>query len=494
MKNKAKKRDSEQSKSSITSQVMQIPGSSGIPKPVFFLLSFLLMFGLYSSSLNGGPLFDDFFYIFNYEPVIGNISYWSVFKNNAWPLSISAEKIIFSMWKENYFYFHLINLLFHFLNSYILFKVVEKLQIPLPRFIFFLFLLHPSNVIAVSWMIQLKTLICFTFCFSSIYFFLQALEDKRYYALSWILFFFSTLSKSASLPIAAIFLVYSYKKKGKGQLLWLIPFLLIASYSSYRVLRSAYTGKATVQFESKDYIGKSDHKNKDYQVVREMEKKEIDVLSELKNRSTNVLKTSHYYFWQVILPLDSPPIRGSLGEVGFEEGFHMVLIMIVVVLIWKTMAGMSLISGYLMLTPFLGIVIAPYMNLSLVSEQHLYLVLPFFICFWVGLLTKVKIKYAQYLPILFMVFFATQTFKAVAYYENEIMFFAKSLESDPFNIPVAQNLAVSFVKNNEIAKGLRLTEGMIKIANQNPEMKESKYFANLVILHSQLEELLRNNP
>jgi hypothetical protein len=454
------------------------------------------MLGLYSSSLNGGPLFDDYFYIFENNAVINDVSYWTIFKKFAWPVSISAEKSVFKLWGNEYFYFHFINVLLHFFNSYLLLKLVKKLQIPFPRFIFFLFLLHPSNVISVSWMVQLKTLLCFTFCIGSFFFFLRALDDKRYYALSWASFLLSSLSKSASIPFAVFLLVYSYKKKGKEQLLLMLPFLIISSYSSYRVLGSSITSQANTQYESKAFIGKVHEGKRGNMPLLQLEQRDVGILEKLKVRSDNLLKTSYYYFWQVVLPLDSPPIKGNpVANSGILEVVHMILLLLVIYMSLNgVVSGMSLITGYLMLTPFLGIITAPYMNLSLVSEQHLYLVMPFFICFWVELLTKLKFKFAKHIPILFIFYFSLQTFKATTYYENEINFFVKSLQSDLYNIPVAHNLAVSLVKNNELMKAIAVTGEMIEIANKNSKIKESKYFPNLVILHSQLEDLVRKQP
>lgn len=186
-----------------------------IPKPVYILLAFLLVLGLYYPSLNGEPIWDDFHVIFRNNIITGDFSYWAIFKDFAWPVSVSAEKILFSIWKYEYFYFHLLNLLLHFLNSYLLLKLLEKLELPYLRFIFFLFLLHPSNVISVSWMVQLKTLLCFTFCISSFFFLIRAMEDKRYFGLSWVSFLLSVLSKSASLPLSLFFWHTPTRKKAR---------------------------------------------------------------------------------------------------------------------------------------------------------------------------------------------------------------------------------------------------------------------------------------
>jgi hypothetical protein len=531
-----------------------------IPRPVFVFLSFLVVLGLYYPSLHGDPIWDDFHYIFKLDIITGDFSYWSIFRDAAWPVSVSAEKLIFKIWEYNYFYFHLVNFLIHLLNSFLLLKLVEKFKLPLPRLIFFIFLIHPSNVISVSWMVQLKTLLCFTFCISSFLFLMRALEDKRYYALSWISFALSVLSKSASLPAVLLFLIYSYKTKGKQQLLWMLPFLLISTYSTYKILASSVTAEGVEQIESKSFVATklypveksrpaavvnrpdptpapavvNDERdilkkvkksrratvvnrpdptsapavvNDEREILKEVKKSrpaavvnrpdptpapvvvndERDILKEVGKISNLFLKTVHYYFWQIILPLENYPIKGqSIRPAGFIESFHLMFLMIVTYINWGTVTAMGLMSGYLMLLPFLGIFSAPYMNLTWVSEQHLYLALPFFLLFWTGLLASLKFKYSPAIPILFTLFFTVQTFRAIPYYNNEIIFYTKALEADPQNIPIAYNLAVSYLKKNEPKSAVLVTGKIIELGNNDSVVKDSKYFAYISQLHGKI--------
>ena len=466
-----------------------------IPRPVLILVSFLLLLGLYYPSLNGDPIWDDYHNIFNDSVITGNFSYWTIFKDFAWPISVSAKKVLYSLWKDEYFYYHLLNLLLHFLNSYLFLKTLEKLNLPYRRLTYFLFLLHPSNVISVSWMVQLKTLMCFTFAISALLFLIKAMEDKRFYPLAWISFLLSLLAKSASLPLSLIFVIYAYKKKGRSQLIWTLPFVIFSFYSGYKTLKSEITTSASKQIESKSFVAVENRNPQNNQVKVEVIPEapvqaavpENKTFKQFKERTGLFFKTSHYYFWQVMLPLDSFPVKGqALKETGLLEFLHIIFLALLIFLNRGTLSGLMLLAGYVMLSPFLGILSAPYMTLTWVSEQHMYLALPFMLCFWVGIFAKWKFKFSHAIPILVVTFFSFQTFKAASYYKNDIIFYSKSLQANPNNIPIAYNLAVAYLKRNENENALAVTSRVIEMGNTNSQIKQSKYFPYISVLHGKI--------
>jgi hypothetical protein len=161
---------------------------------------------------------------------------------------------------------------------------------------------------------------------------------------------------------------------------------------------------------------------------------------------------------------------------------------------WSSIPGLALLTGYVMLSPFLGIFTAPYMTLTWVSEQHLYLALPFMLCFWVGILAKWKFQFAQLIPIVFVSFFSFMTFKAATYYQSDILFYSKSLQADPSNIPIAYNLAVAYLRRNETTEALAVTGQMIEMGNTNSGVKESKYFSYISELHGKIAKQVLQEP
>ncbi len=468
---------------------------SKIPLSVFVLFSFVMTICLYWNSLNGRPIFDDLHFIFQDDVITGNYGYDRIWSEFAWPLSISIHKFLFGIWKFEFLYYHLLNLALHLLNSYLLLNVVLKINIPYPRLLFILFLIHPSNVIAVSWMVQLKTLLSFTFGILSFICLLKVSEKKIWYLPAWCSFFLSIISKSASLPLSLFFLLCIFKKSGAKSLIWAIPFLLMSSFSAYTILKSTQTSTAAAQYESSTFVDAKIQESKKPIIDDKKKVEHISGIKKIKDTLVLILNTTRYYFWQVILPLESYPIKGRAPkELGFTAILHFIFIMTLFFINFRTLGGLYLISGYLMITPFLGFITAPYMNLTWVSEQHLYLALPFFLCFWLSILSKWKFRFAYFLPYFYIAFFCIQTFKAVSYYKNDIIFYSKSLLADPYNIPVAQNLAVSFLDNNEPLKAFYVTSRIIEASKTDPEVRESKYFHYLLQLHNDVVTQLQNNP
>jgi hypothetical protein len=476
-----------------------------LPKSLLILLSFVFATILYWQSLNGPPIFDDFHFIFRDEVIVGDYLYSTIWSNFAWPLSVSVHKFLFSIWHYEFLYYHLLNLGLHFFNSYLLLKLAEKLNLPFPKFIFLLFLIHPSNVISVSWMVQLKTLLCFTFAILSFLALLKALENKKWYVLSWISFALSIISKSASLPLAVVFGFYVFKKAGPKASLWVLPILLMCGYSTYKVLKSPVTAVGVTQLESKSFVAGISEKSEAVppapRIRREKHRRQPqpqpkpEEPSKFKESVVTFLKTSHYYFWQVVLPMESYPVKGQAPkEIGITDGIHLLFLIVMLVANWGSLVGLCLLAGYLVMTPFLGIVPAPFMNMTWVSEQHLYLSLPFFLCLWLSLLSKWKFKYAPYALAIFIVFFSIQTYKAASYYKDEIIFYTKSLQASPSNIPIAYNLASSYVQKNEAEKALVVTGTVIEMSQTNREMKESKYLPKILELHGRLVKFVLQKP
>ncbi len=472
---------------------------SKLPKSLLILLSFVFTTILYWQSLNGPPIFDDHHFLFRDQVIVGDYLYSTIWSNFAWPLSVSVHKFLFSIWHYEFLYYHLLNLGFHFFNSYLLLKLAEKLNLPFPKFLFLLFLIHPSNVISVSWMVQLKTLLCFTFAILSFLALLKALDNKKCYVISWMCFALSIISKSASLPLAALFGFYVFKKAGPKASLWVLPILLMSGYSTYKVLKSPVTAIGVTQLESKSFVSGISEKTEAVapapRIRREKPQPKPEEHNKFKGGVVSFLKTSHYYFWQVALPMESYPVKGQAPqEIGLTDGIHLLFLIVMLLANWGNLVGQCLLAGYLMMTPFFGIVPAPYMNMTWVSEQHLYLAMPFFLCLWLSLLSKWKFKHAPYALAIFVLFFSVQTYKATSYYKDEIIFYTKSLQASPTNIPIAYNLASAYLQNNEAEKALMVTGTVIEMSQTNREMKESKYLPKILELHGKLVKLVLQKP
>ena len=467
-----------------------------IPKSIFLFASFLLLLALYWPSMHGLPVWDDLSYMFKYDVVTKDFSYLTIFKDFAWPLSVSFQKVLFHWWGHNYTNYHLLNVGLHFLNAFLLLKVADFFKLSFSRILFLIFLLHPSNVISVSWMIQLKTLMCFLFAIISFLFLIKAQNNKRWYFLSWTFFLFSLLSKSASLPLSVMFFFFSYKQGNRKDLLWLIPFFVFSLFSGLRTIESPVTKEALgdiqtklirpIAAETSSQVQKKSFEEKDTRPVPV-----VTSPSPVEMNLEKIVLTAHYYFWQTLLPLKNQPVKGlNYSSPGAVEYFHLIFVLLIIVINWGNLINGYLACGYLMMLPFLGIFPAPFMNLAWVSDQHLYLALPFFLCLWLTLLSKWKMKLSFTVPMLYLPMCGYLVLTSTPYYQNEIDFYKASLEADALNVPMAYNLAVSYIQKGDLNQAINVANTMVNMAEIAPELHKNKYYPYIYFLHSDLQKMM----
>ena len=473
-----------------------------IPKPIFLFASSLVLLALYWPSMNGLPVWDDVSYMFNYDVITKDFSYLTIWQDFSWPISVSFQKIIFGWWGHNYIYYHCLNLLLHFLNAFLLLRLAETFKFSFSRILFLLFLLHPSNVISVSWMIQLKTLLSFLFAIISFHFLIKAQEKKSWYLPSWVFFLFSLLSKSASLPLSVLFFFVSYKKGHKKDILWVVPYFLFSLFAGMRTIESSVTKQALQHLETQqikpiaaETSSKIQHKMAFTEGIPQAPKMSTSKpvgakKSTILLRIENIVLTAHYYFWQTLLPLKNQPVKGlNYSSPGTIEYFHLIFLTLMILINWGTVANLYLACGYIMMLPFLGLFPAPYMNLAWVSDQHLYLALPFFLCLWLTLMSKWQVKFSALVPLIFLFLYSYQVRISTPNYQDEIVFYKASLEADALNVPIAYNLAVSYIQKGDINEALNVASTMVHMADVAPEIRKNKYYSYIFFLYTDLQNL-----
>jgi hypothetical protein len=198
-----------------------------------------------------------------------------------------------------------------------------------------------------------------------------------------------------------------------------------------------------------------------------------------------------YYFWQVLIPKNNEPVKGlNLSKAGTIDFIHLLFIFTLLFIFWKDSGLIYLCAGHFLLIPFLGFIPAPFMNITWVSDQHLYLVLPALLAFWMRVMEKTRWKYVYVLPSFLGIYFSWQTFQATSFYKNQIVFYEKSLEYNPYNIPIAYNLGFARIAKGDIIKAYQVLSDTYQFAEMEPTMKKNPYYPNLVFLLSWLNKSL----
>jgi hypothetical protein len=133
------------------------------------------------------------------------------------------------------------------------------------------------------------------------------------------------------------------------------------------------------------------------------------------------------------------------------------------------------------------------MNITWVSDQHLYLVLPAILLFWMKLIDLIKWKYAYLVPGFFVLFFAYKTSEIMPAYKNEISFYESCLEYNPFNVPIVFNLATAKMINGDIQGSYNLLNDTYYLTQEQPLMTKSNYYKHVMTLYYKLKLHIHQN-
>lgn len=400
----------------------------------------LICAALYYPVLSGLPIWDDtpvWFYDFS----LGH-TYSHIFKNYTWPFTVAFQKFLFTQWGHRYSVYHAVNISIHLLNAILLYNILSDLKIRGRVAIGLLFLFHPANVITVSWMIQLKTLLSFFFAAVSVR--LLILYQKNYFAWAGagLSFVISVLSKSGSLVLPAL-IVFRPDKWDRKFIITATVAGLIGFLGALKILTSPELQGPS---SALGYFN-------------------IQV----------ILRTTSYYFWQAFFPVNTIPVK----DLNLESGlwFDLATLGLIIFCIYhfrKSIAGKALLAAQIFLLPFYGIIPAPYMGHSLVGDQHLYLVLPLYLIFVMNLPVK-REAIRVFLVVLILPFFGYKVRKSLAYYENDPIFYKSIMEEYPGCLAIGMNLGFYYTSHNEIQKAKDLIAYMDKNIEKNPRVKENPF-------------------
>src|SRR5437868_9707274 len=161
----------------------------------------------YLPAWNGKPIWDDNAHIT--QPELrswhGLVEVWTQVgaTQQYYPLVHSVFWIEQKLWGNSVLGYHLVNILLHALGAILLFRILQRLDIPAAWLAAGFFALHPVQVESVAWISELKNTLSGVFFFSSTLSYLQFDESRRgraYFA-AFALFLCGLLCKTAIAPL-----------------------------------------------------------------------------------------------------------------------------------------------------------------------------------------------------------------------------------------------------------------------------------------------------
>jgi hypothetical protein len=182
----------------------------------------IAIFSIYSNVINFSFInYDDTWYVTANKFVQRGLTIsgfnWSltaVYAANWHPLTWMSHMLDVTLYGMNPGAHHLTNLLFHIVNTLLLFSILKRMTTAFWKsaFVAALFALHPVHVESVAWIAERKDVLCTFFLMMTIWSYIRYVEQpERSRYLGVILFFiFSLMSKPMSVTLPFVLLLLDY--------------------------------------------------------------------------------------------------------------------------------------------------------------------------------------------------------------------------------------------------------------------------------------------
>ncbi len=489
------------------------------------VFTFLIPILIYAPSFHGTSLWDDQYFIFDRYYSHG-YSYYFFWRNALWPLFESTTLTLYNLFGTETFYWHLVNFILHILNGILLGKVIKHFKPSLAIPLTVIFWVHPLCALTVGWIVQLKTLMSFFFSLLAFYLLISRKVTKKTLLLSLLFFFLSVTSKSATvmLPFMAFFFLI-LKKSWRHHVLTVLPFVLISLLSLARmsfhddlqltIKNSEATISTLIETPVESPVEVVTEQPTETPMIEpqaEPETPEVSLSTEVQpvppetesiatvettapdpmaideaeltqqieayNAPTKlkiIAYTSSYYLSAPWLPIDLSPIHSNYrGGYTTKNYFGFMLVALCLgAMFWRKFTPIIfLMSQLIILTPFLGFIAAPFMTFSIVSEQHLYLALPFAILAQLILIQKIFKRHSSKVFFVFFILLSGLTASYSPTFKNEENFYQRVLEVYPYDRLSALNLANHYFKSGRIRQAVFVLNKALQQAEDMPYLKE----------------------
>ncbi|GEM_PF-5866313 len=453
--------------------------------PLFILLALII----YARIISAPPIWDDKFFLFEYGPFSSGLSFAEIWQNYAWPMTATIYKSTLALFGNKYIYYHLLNIILHSFNGYLVYHILKKLDLPFALVTALLFLVHPANLITVAWMVQIKTIVAFTFVALATIQYIKWFKEKKMwqFASFLLLFILSMTTKSTAifLPVVLLLIHLVYKQMNKKIILGGLFFLSLSLFAGIKLIKSPAVEK---------------HNMNQSRMTQSQ-----DLSDTLISKVDFTTQATWYYLQQAFIPYDIAPVKGVfyqepltkvLGLLFFIISFVMLLFL------FEKNLGIAIVCALILMIPFLGIIHAPFMKVTSVSDQHLYLVLP--ILLWIMVFVSESLiniparlsseQKKSYSAIFFTFVFSYFSFTTMINnktFESEENFYLTSLNSNPLTLAFYVNLSSLYVEMGNIPAAIQIIERGFDVCNENPELQKTDLYAHLGYKWFELEQLNR---
>jgi len=422
----------------------------------YFFLIFLpvIAFIIYSNTFKSPFILDDhkiitdnpsikkptIFYNINQPRYIGYITFAFNYKFNG----------------NDVYWYHLINLLIHLTNSILVFFIIKKIfEIIYNREIFLLsffvaliFIAHPIQTQAVTYIVQRFTSLAALFSLISIYSYLIYRTCKKWKYCYYLLFLFSALlafktkENTASLPIAVIAIEF-FLFKNLNRSYFKRALLILPSFVLVAVIPLSFTNiSKPISISFAELMG---------------ELKEASYETPLISRSQYLLTEFSVimtYFRLLILPINQSlhyiyPLANSFFELKTFLSFSFIMVLLISSFFYRK-KGLEITIGALWFFIFLSVESSIIPIQDVIFEHRLYLPSIGFFLAIVSIISRAieKIQYKLFVPLILIIAISLSflTYKRNEVWKDEITIWRDVINKFPTDHVAWSSLGTAYAK------------------------------------------------
>ncbi|MCA0429927.1 MAG: tetratricopeptide repeat protein [Bacteroidetes bacterium] len=399
-------------------------------------------------------------FIFNLKNFFTNY-----YVGNYIPITMIVHSINFMLFKDWAGGHHLINIFFHLINAWLLYKLLLSLKLN-QTLVFFtvgVFLLHPLQVETVIWISELKTILMFFFFLLACTNYLKFIQtSKTVFYITCILFStLAGLSKSYAVILPFFFIAiayYNYKKISLKQITFIIPIFLV----------SLILGIVNLKSQSSDQFINYSHNYSIYQKI-------CNAGYAIYNYLILFLKPSPLY------PLYSfPKFTPTVIGIGL-----FVVLFIILLFIYFTVKK----KYYELILTFLSVIslvlvlqFIPFGEV-LYADRYMYVTIIFFSIVFFSVFKFINL-FQKPIIILVLLILAFITYTQLNYWTNSKTLYTKVIKHEPNSFVALNSLGVELMLTNNDFEAEQYLQKAI-LANT----KNYKGYYNLGLLYLKINNI-----
>ncbi len=381
-----------------------------------------------------------------------------------WPLLYTTFWLEHKIWGFHPLGYYVVNILLHFANTVLLWRLLLRIGIPGAWFAAAIFAVHPLHAESVAWIISRKDLLSALFYLSAFFMWVRFTElpSPRRYASALALFCSALLCKSIAVTLPAALLIFQWWRNGR------ITLVDLTRAAPFFLLSLTITGFDTWFYKSRTAL------SFDYSFYE---------------RILIASRSLWFYMEKLILPVDLAVIypRWEIDASDPLAWCYVAATVAVAVVLWimRRRIGRGPMACALFfaitLSPTLGFVDYSYMGLSFVADRYQYLagasVIIFFVAVAVRSVRSISATSRGAVAgagLVVIALLGTASWNQTEVWRNEISLFRHVISLNPSSWGAHQNLGVALLRLGEFREAEMHFRRSLEIFPFNP-----KVFRNL---------------